>query len=329
MNNTKLLVICGPTASGKTNLALSLAKKFDGELVSADSRQVYTGMDIVTGKELSSKETIEKLRLYAIHNDTEYSLVPYKFYDVPLWMCDVVSPDREFSVSHYERLAGTVIRNVQKSKKLPIVVGGTGLYIRSLFRPMNTIAITPNVALREELSILALAELQEKLQQLDTRIWEMLHDSDKRNPRRLIRKIEICLSQNKLMKKDLKTDFDVLLIGLTAPLKKIYERIDTRVDERIKSGALDEVKKLQSVYGYDIPSMTGLGYREWREYFEKNENTGIFDACVQRWKFHEHAYARRQMTWFRKEKDIHWFDIEDKDFEQNIEPLVRGWYTSP
>ncbi|MBI5614134.1 tRNA dimethylallyltransferase [Candidatus Gottesmanbacteria bacterium] len=327
MDKKKLLVVCGPTATGKTSLAVSLAKKFDAELVSCDSRQVYTGMDIVTGKELDSRETIEKLRLSATHNGSDYLLVPYLFQGVPLWMYDVVLPSQEFSVSQYEYLAGMVISNIQKNHKLPIVVGGTGLYVRSLLRPMDTISIAPDSALRKELSFLSRFELQEKLKQLDLNTWEKLNDSDRNNPRRLVRKIEINLSQKKLLKNNSKIDSNVLLIGLTAPLKKIYERIDIRVDERMKSGALDEVEKMQSLYGFDIPSMTGLGYREWREYFKQEKDSGFQNAIIQQWKFDEHAYAKRQMTWFRKEKNIHWFDIQDTNAFLKIESLVRGWYT--
>jgi tRNA dimethylallyltransferase len=327
MKNKKLLVICGPTATGKTKLALAMAKIFDGELVSCDSRQVYQGMDIITGKDLVSKETIERLRLRVSHNGTNYLLVPYKFHDVSLWMCDVVLPNQEFSVSHYQSLAGAVVQDIQKNNKLPIVVGGTGLYIRSILTPLETASVAPDMHLRKDLAQASLEELQRKLQDFDFETFKNLNESDRKNPRRLIRKIEICLSQKKLLKNDMKTDFDLLLIGLTTSLGKIYERIDSRVDKRMKSGALDEVKKMQTLYGFDVPSMTGLGYREWREYFMKPSDKSNLNACVERWKYDEHAYARRQMTWFRKEKDIQWFDIEDPQYEKNIESLVSKWYT--
>lgn len=327
MKKKKLLVICGPTAVGKTSLAVSLAKKFDAELISADSRQVYQGMDIVTGKDLSGKEKIEKRRVMVSHSGTDYSLVPYKFHGVPLWMCDVVLPHQEFSVSHYQSLAGAVIQDIQKNNKLPIVVGGTGLYIRSMINPMETASVAPDLNLRKDLKEASLDELQIKLRNMDPEVFKNLNESDRKNPRRLIRKIEICFSSKKLEKNSLKTDFDVLLIGLTSSLEKIYERIDARVDARMKSGALEEVTYLQSTYGFDIPSMTGIGYREWREYFVKKPDQSMLNECIQRWKYDEHAYARRQMTWFRKEKDIHWFDIEDTGRQKKIEPLVSEWYT--
>ena len=181
-------------------------------------------MDIVTGKDLSGKEIIEKLRLSVRHSDHEYSLVPYMFHDVPLWMCDVVSPNEDFSVSHYQGLAGAIISDIQNNRKFPIVVGGTGLYIRSILTPFETASVAPDEHLRKDLAQVSLEELQNKLLEVDSETFKNLNESDRKNPRRLIRKIEICLSQKKLLKNDMKTDFDLLLIGLTTSLGKYINR---------------------------------------------------------------------------------------------------------
>lgn len=332
---SKLLIICGPTATGKTEVAVSLAKQFDAELVAADSRQVYRGMDIATGKDLTGKETIETMRTDVSFRDVSYSLVPYRFHDVPLWLYDIVAPSDPFSVAHYQQVARHVIANIQKAKKLPIVVGGTGLYIASLLDPLGSVVIPPNSALRKELSTQDVNGLQKRLQQEDPAVWSALNISDRQNPRRLIRKIEIALAKEQEQSTPSHI-WDVLLIGLTAPLATLYERIDTRVEERMGEGALIEIQTLQSQYGWEAPAMSAFGYKEWRQWFEtrdmaddmqKTEDRSLKQRIVQQWKWDEHAYARRQMTWFKKRKDIHWFDVIHEHVSYDIENLVREWYT--
>jgi tRNA dimethylallyltransferase len=264
----KLLIICGPTATGKTTLAAMLAKKFNGELVSADSRQVYRGMDLVTGKDKP---------------------------DVPVWLYDVVAPNEEFSVSHWVRLAKDAIADITKRNKLPIVVGGTGLYIHALIHPFETIDIPPNKALRNKLQTLTVAELQKMVKRSD------MNYSDWQNPRRLIRKIEIAKGE-KIHKKQEKI-YATLLIGLTAPLPILYARIDKRFAQRIQQGMKEEIDMLIKKYGRDFPSMTAIG-------------------------LNEHAYVRRQLTWFKKQKGIHWFDVTDAEVSGKVTALVRAWYTT-
>ncbi len=277
---SKLLIVCGPTATGKTALAVQLAKKFNGELVSADSRQVYRGMDIGTGKDR------EKI-------------------DVPIFLYDVVNPDEEFSVNHYMRLANHVIGDIVKRKKLPIVVGGTGLYINALIYPPETMNIPPDKKLRKKLKQASVASLQEMV---GLTILQSMNQSDRQNPRRLMRKIEIARAKKALPKPV--QMFDYLVIGLTAALPVLYKRIDQRVDERLRQGMEGEVETLVAKYGRDIPAMSALGYRS-----------------LERWKLDEHAYARRQLTWFRKVKDIRWFDITEAQWKRKVEALVRAWYT--
>lgn len=264
----KLLVICGPTATGKTALAAALAKKFNGELVSADSRQVYCGMDIVTGKDKP---------------------------DVPIWLYNVVNPEEEFSVSHWVRLAKRAVADIAKRNKLPIIVGGTGLYIRALIHPFATIDIPPNKALRNKLQTLSVTQLQNMVKRSD------MNDSDWQNPRRLIRRIEIAKGEK--IHKSQKKIYDTLLIGLTAPLPILDARIDKRFAQRIQQGMKEEIDRLIKKYGRDFPSMSAIG-------------------------LNEHAYARRQLTWFKKEKSIHWFDVTDAEMSDKVTALVRAWYTT-
>jgi tRNA dimethylallyltransferase len=263
----KVLIICGPTATGKTKLAAHLAKKLGGELVSADSRQVYRGMDLVTGKERV---------------------------DVPIWLYDVVDPDEEFSVSHWVKLARAAISDIAKRGNMPIVVGGTGLYIQALLRPFETINIPPNKKLREKLAKLTVGELQEMVTRRD------MNASDWYNPRRLIRKIEI--AQSRKRKAQSNQTYDVLLIGLTAPLGVLDKRIDERLEARKQLGMDAEEAILRKRFSPTLPAMTALG-------------------------LNEHAYARRQMTWFKKQSGIMWFDIQEAGLIHKVEKVVKEWYT--
>lgn len=267
----KILIIAGPTATGKTSLAERLAKLYNGELVSADSRQVYRGMNLSTGKEYVS---------------------------VPLWLYDVVDPDEEFSVSHWTRLAVQAIADIHARGKLPIVVGGTGLYIRSLLTPLETIDIPPNPALRKRLASCSVQELQAMVPR------ENMNDSDWNNPRRLIRKIEIRNFNRspRVPRGEVFGNHDTLLIGLTAPLAFLDARIDARLQQRRAAGLDKEIAKLRKKYRADLPAMSALG-------------------------INEHAYARRQLTWFKKQPGIVWFDIAKDGVWNDVEKIVGEWYT--
>jgi len=295
----KLLVIVGPTATGKTDLAVHVAKQYNGELVSADSRQVYRGMDIGTGKD---KESLA---------------------GIPIHLYDVVNPNEAFSISVFQEKAHACIKEIQSRGKLPIVVGGSGLYVQTILHPL-TVIVAPNATLRKELESYTKKALQEKLQAVGKTDWETLNNSDRENPRRLIRKIEIAMGEKKAPSQT-QASFDVLEIGLTAARSELYARIDARVEKRVKQGILQEIQTLlRAGYTWELPSMSGLGYRQWKPYFEKMATK---ESVVQQWKYDEHAYARRQMTWFRKDKTIRWFDVTDKEKEKKIESLVSTWYT--
>jgi len=295
----KVLVIVGPTATGKTALAVKLAKKFNGELISADSRQVYRGMDIGTGKDTESLEGI------------------------PMHLYDVVQPDEPFTVSLYQEQARVCIEDCIQRGKLPIIVGGSGLYVHALLHPL-TVNVGPNEALRKTLDTYTKKQLQEKLQEVGKRYWEAMNNSDRENPRRLIRKIEIALADQKELPKE-KSLYNVLQIGLKTDAASLYTRIDERVEKRVSQGIIAEIQKLLDAgCTWKLPSMSGLGYRQWKPYFE---GVSAKESVIQQWKYDEHSYARRQMTWFRKDKTIQWFDIKNSGAVREIESLVASWYT--
>lgn len=297
----RLVIVCGPTATGKTAVAASLAKKFNGELISADSRQVYRGMDIGTGKDSAFLQ------------------------GVPLWMYDVVGPDESFSVSQYQKKANVYIEEIRKTKKLPIIVGGTGLYIQSLIQTVPTMGVAPDMNLRKKLNEYSIEKLQELVQNKYPEVWKKLNNSDRNNPHRLIRKIELGRAGITGLKKPLVASQDICWVGLTAPFPYLYKRIDNRVERRVEQGVVDEVRSLiKRGYGWELASMSGLGYREWKEYVDGNTT---MEDVIQKWKYDEHGYARRQMTWFKRNKSIHWFDISRKRQIEAIESYVDTWYT--
>ena len=303
----KLLVICGQTGTGKTSLAIFLAKKFNGELISADSRQVYKGLNIGTGKDLKE---IEKSK-------------------VKIWGYDLVEPKKNFSVGNYIRFAQKVILDVQKRGKLPILVGGTGLFIKGVVDGIPTAFIPRNMKLRKNLEDKSQVELFEMLAHLDPIRAGSMNISDKLNPRRLIRGIEVAMwsLEKKTFRIFRKTKYDLLEIGLQTSQGNLCKKIEKRVDKRIGEGIEAEIKGLiSSGISWDSQSMTSLGYRQWRGYFEDRITK---DEVVNNWKKEELKYAKRQLTWFKKDPRINWFDSAKQDFMENVEKLVKKWYPKP
>ena len=277
----KILIICGQTATGKTKLAAKLAKKFHSELISADSRQVFRGMDIVTGKD--------------------------RPHGVKIYGLDLVNPDEDFSVAHFVKYSRTLINQI----RFPIIVGGTGLYLDSLINPPETLTVKPNWPLRKKLETFSVRQLQKLLKQLNSERLKTMNHSDQLNPRRLIRAIEVAKS---LQGPSLQVEkYDTLWIGLTADKKILDQKISDRVRQRLKAGAIQEWQKLTAKYNWNLPSMSGLGYAQLPD--------------VTAWIKAEQQYSRRQLTWFHKNKAIHWFDITNKNLFKEVANQVNSWYT--
>lgn len=299
----KLLIISGPTATGKTNLALKLANQFGGQLISADSRQIYKGMDIGTGKD---------------HPE-----------NIHVNLINLVSPNQSFSVAQYQKLAVSKIKDIQSQNKLPIVVGGTGQYIDSIINPnLQTFYIKPNRILRFFLNRLSLNLLQNIYSLLDNSAFKSLNNSEKHNSHRLIRKIEIKLLQGFYphIQSETKESFNILHLSLTAPNEFLFRLIDQRVENRLSRGLLEEISGLLSNYSWNHPGLNTLAYKEFKPYFIQKNSTQFLEASVARWKFDEHGLARRQKTWFKKQKDIFFFDITAQNYPLNLIDFVTKWY---
>ncbi|MFA6007625.1 MAG: tRNA (adenosine(37)-N6)-dimethylallyltransferase MiaA [Candidatus Shapirobacteria bacterium] len=298
----KILIISGPTATGKTDLAVKLAKLYNGELISADSRQIYQGLDIGTGKDHPKNFKIN--------------------------LIDLINPDESFSVAQYQKLALQKIAEIHSKNKLPIIVGGTGQYIDAIVNPnKSTYFIRPNNFLRFFLNKLSTPALQKIYRFLDKKTFDSLNNSEAHNPHRLIRKIEIKLSNKNIFfplhQGGIKGGLNILHISLTAPTSFLYPRIDARVQKRLDIGLLGEVKNLIKKYSWSSPGLNTLAYKEFKNYFNKKNS---LNNAVKKWRFDEHAYSRRQLTWFKKRENVHFIDITEINFLSKTLDLVKKWY---
>jgi len=315
LRRRRLLVICGPTATGKTKLSLHLSKLFGGELVSADSRQVYKEMDIGTGKDLpaNSQFTIFNSQLGGF----------YEIDGVRIWGYDLISPKKEFSVAQYIKIAERVIEEIWKRGKLPVLVGGTGFYIKGVIDGIGTASIPKNLKLRESFKEKSSSELFEILANMDPVKAASMNTSDRKNPRRLVRAIEIASSNFKVQTSKFKAD--VLFVGVTAPKEVLYRKIEKRVEERLKKGIEEEIIKLLTLgVSWESQAMNSLGYKQWRQFFRdgKRDNQKV----IEKWTTDEKNYAKRQIAWFKRDKRVNWFDSSKKNFARDVEKLVGKWY---
>jgi len=338
----KLLVICGSTATGKTKLALHLAKVLTsdkkgsglkGELVSADSRQIYEGLDIGTGKD--------------IPKNAKYILPPgkrglelggyYQIGESKIWGYDLADPKREFSVAQYVKIADEIIEDIWSRNKLPILVGGTGLYIKAIVNGIPTISIPKNRRLRKSLERMKRTELFEMLARIGPMKAASMNYSDKRNPRRLVRAIEVAQwkLKNKLKEDDSRKRFSTLVIGLKAEKRVLSERISKRVKARVEMGLEKEIENLlKKGVTWKHQSMDSLGYKQWKAYFEKHlvrevsasEKEKDRNKVIKRWEKEESRYSKKQMTWFRRDKRIEWFDISSPEWQKSVVKLAKEWY---
>lgn len=316
----KLLVIIGPTATGKTDLALSLAKKFKGELISCDSRQVYTGLDIGTGKEPNQVSGIK----YQVSKGKNF----WEINGIRIWMYDVVSPNVRYSVKNYVDQADRVLEDILKRGKLPIIVGGTGLYLRGLLGGIDNLEVPVDQKLRKELEKLSVGELQDRFRSLSPTEYQKLNTYDEANPRRLVRKIELLnmygyikKSQNSNLKSQ---NCDVLKIGLTAPRSYLYSKIDSRLLARLDQGLIEEAKKLHKK-GLSFKRMRELGleYGMLADFLERKISQR---EMVEKLKVKIHQYAKRQLVWFKKEPNVNWFDITDESYHLKVAKKLLSWY---
>jgi len=287
----KVLVILGTTSAGKTSLAVKLAAVFGGEIISADSRQVYKGMDIGTGKDLA-----------------EYKVKGKK---IKYHLIDVVSPKQKFDLAKYQKLADQAIQDILKRKKLPIIVGGSGLYLQAIVDNYKLSSVKPDLKKRAALEKLSAEELYKKLEKIKPEFTARLNNSDRNNKRRLIRYLEIIENPGVATKTQEESPYEFLVIGLNAPDDILKERIIKRLGDRLEEGLVEELKRLnRGGVSWEKLISFGLEYKFVSQYIQDKFE---YNEMVQRLNTALYRFAKRQKTWFRRwqkqGRKIHW--VED------------------
>lgn len=289
-----LVVILGPTAVGKTALSLELAAQFSGEIVSADSRQIYRGMDIGTAKPSAAEQA-----------------------RIPHHLIDACAPDEQLNLAAYQQMAYAAIDDIHRRGRVPFLVGGSALYVRAVTEGLRIPEVEPNPALRQELEDFAAAEgraaLHARLAKLDPAAAEKIHPH---NVRRVVRALEIVLTTGR-KKSELEAavppPYRILKIGLDLPRARLHERIDRRVEAMIADGLVEEMAALLAAgYAPSLPALSSLGYPEIGAHLRGE--LALADA-IERIQIETHRFVRHQYTWFRRMKDIHWFDCSQPQTE--------------
>ena len=303
MKKQKVIVICGPTASGKTALSIELAKKINGEIVSCDSMQIYKEMDIGTAK--PTKEEMQ---------------------EIPHYMINTIFPNERYSVADYKKDAKKAIREIIKKGKVPIIVGGTGLYVDSLIYEIEYPDIKFDEKYRQELEEQVrkdgLEKLYNKAKKIDPEAMLKISSNDKK---RILRVLEIYKATGKTKteqerkSREKEPEFYYLVYGLNMPREKLYERINLRVDIMIKQGLIKEVEEIYKKYNEFPTAMQGLGYKEVVEYLEGHLTK---EEMIEKIKQETRRYAKRQMTWFRKNKQTIWLDTENTK-QNNLQIILE------
>ncbi len=291
----KIIAILGPTASGKTDLSIELAKKFNGEVVSADSRQIYKKMDIGSGK-ITKKE----------------------MQGIPHYLLSIANPKTRFSVAQYQKMALKAIKIIQAKNRIPFLVGGTGFYIQSVVDGIIIPEVKPNWKLRRSLEKLTLNQLFIKLKKLDPKRASSI---DKNNPHRLIRALEIVLTTKKPVPSlKSKSNFNALQIGITKSKDELKKLIKKRLLKRLENKAMiNEVKKLHKYLSWDRLEEFGLEYRFVAQYIQ---NKISYEEMINHIQKESEHFAKRQMTWFKRDKRIHWIKNK-KEADKLINKFLR------
>ncbi|AXG37792.1 tRNA (adenosine(37)-N6)-dimethylallyltransferase MiaA [Enterococcus gilvus] len=303
----KVIAIVGPTAVGKTSLSIDLAKRFDGEIISGDSMQVYRGLDIGT-----AKVTLEE-QAGVLHH-----------------LIDVRDIDQSYSAADFQQAAREVIQEITDRGKVPIVVGGTGLYIQSLLwdYKLGSEGERTDESLREKYEAIAEAEGNEALWKLlqakDPLATEKIHYN---NRKKMIRALEVFeLTGHSILepKEQPKELYDSFLIGLNTERTRLYRRINERVDLMVEQGVLEEARQLAKTP--EVQAAQGIGYKEFFPYFSGECS---LDSAIEEVKLHSRRYAKRQLTWFRNRMSVHWYDlVQHPEAIDEVEAAIEKWLSS-
>ncbi|MEA5018456.1 MAG: tRNA (adenosine(37)-N6)-dimethylallyltransferase MiaA [Erysipelotrichaceae bacterium] len=295
----RVLVVIGPTAVGKSQVGIQLAQQYNGEIISGDSIQVYRQLNIG-----SAKVSKEQQKMVVHH------------------LIDTKDISENYHVAAFQNESRKIISELNKNAKLPIIVGGTGLYIKAALYDYQ---FNEEEKLDFKLESLTNEQLKFKLTNIDPQTAEIIHIN---NRKRLLRALQMAMSGNKrsdvLAKQAKEPIYDCLLIGLTCQRDILYQRIESRIDTMIKEGLFEEVDELyQNDHAlFDYQALQAIGYREWRDYYQNKFDK---EVIVNNIKLHTRQFAKRQYTWFNNQLPVKWFDINDDTFMSNIHKEVKEW----
>lgn len=296
MSKKKILVILGPTASGKTELALQIAKKFNGYIISADSRQIYKDMNIGTAK--------PKGKIKNLESGIKEVKSAYMVKNVPHFLMNYVTPDQTFTLADWLKISKKILNSkiLNSNFQIPIICGGTGLYISALVNNYQLPKGKIDLNLRNKLNKLSLLTLQKKLKKIDLVTYKTI---DKQNKIKIIRALEYILTNQRVFKPktNKKSPYEFLQIGLDVPREKLYQKINQRVDKMVKNGLIEETKQLTKKYSANLPAMSGIGYKQILLYLKGKTD---LDKTINMIKTDTRHYAKRQLTWFRRDQEIKW-----------------------
>ena len=295
-----LIILTGPTAVGKTELSISLAKSIGGEIISADSMQVYKYMDIGTAK-----------------------IRPEEMDGVPHHLIDILEPDTAFNVAMFKDLAKNAVEDIYSRGHIPILVGGTGFYIQALLYDIDFSEEDSDASIRKELETLAITKgagfLHERLREVDPESAEQIHAN---NVKRVIRALEYYrqtgkpISQHNEEQRQKESPYNLAYFVLNDERTRLYERIDARIDQMLADGLIDEVKRLKKMgYHKGMVSMQGLGYKEILSYLD---GTWSLEEAIYVLKRDTRHFAKRQITWFKRERQVEWFDKQDFGYDAQV-----------
>lgn len=301
----RIICVVGPTSSGKTALGIRLAKEFRGEVVNADARQCYTDFTIGTGKPHGARRTFEGRRAFLVEG-------------VPHYLMDFLPPMHVLTVAEWRGAAVTAIKGIARRHHLPIVVGGTGLYVKALVDNLSFPKVEPKPHLRAAFEGKPLKELAELLVKLDPAAAEAV---DLKNPRRVIRALEVVTFTGKpftAQKRSGRPIVDAFQVGIVRSREELFKRIDNEIEDMVERGWIDEIREIvRKKIPLDAPAMTSIGYRELLRYI-KGETT--LNEAIKSCKTAVHRYAKRQETWFKRDPRIHWAHDQDEAAD-----MAREW----
>lgn len=301
----KILILAGPTGVGKTKCSIELAKLFDGEIISGDSMQVYRGMTIGTAKVTQAEAE------GVVHE-----------------LVDCYDFDEEYNVMIFQREARKAIQAMVERHKLPIIVGGTGLYLKSLYYDYEFQEEEIDEAFSSFLKERSNDEVYQMLKLVDSKACETIHKNNRKRVERALMRAHLGQKKSEAEEKQQhKPIYDAYVIGLTCEREELYRRIDLRVDKMLKEGLEEEIRQLIKDHDekvWDLQSMQGIGYKEWKQYFLGNQT---LEETAELIKKNSRQFAKRQYTWFNNQMQVEWFDIGNEGWHDELFMKVKDWLT--